>query len=418
MGTTKKLILRNYQSPGDLVMLTAAVRDLKRWHPGEFLIDVRTSCSQIWENNPYLTPLDDGDPEARVITCHYPLIQQSNQLPYHFIHGFIDYLNEVLDLRIRPTAFKGDIHLSEAEKSGPSPVAELAGYEGRYWIVAAGGKQDFTIKWWDIRRYQKVVDHFRGRLQFVQIGAQGHYHPELSGVIDLRARTDLRQLIRLIHHSDGVLTPVNLPMHLAAAIETTEPIEEWRNKPIARPCVVIAGGRESPHWEAYPNHQFLHTVGMLPCCRTGGCWRSRTVPLVDKSEKNHPEHLCVDVVGGLPRCMHMITAENVIERIEMYLAGRVGWPSIDLGLAPRVPVSIKPPIPGGLSRQNARRMQEQFIATIPQPSKQHSGRGIVICAGGYKYFVCAWVCINMLRRLGCTLRSNSGILGSRKSMGR
>ena len=33
------------------------------------------------------------------------------------------------------------------------------------------------------------------------------------------------------------------------------------------------------------------------------------------------------------------------------------------------------------------------------PEKQ----GIVICAGGVKYFVCAWVCINMLRKWGCTL---------------
>ena len=40
----RKLILRNFQSPGDIVMLTGAVRDLHRAHPGEFQIDVRTSC--------------------------------------------------------------------------------------------------------------------------------------------------------------------------------------------------------------------------------------------------------------------------------------------------------------------------------------------------------------------------------------
>src|SRR5210317_1970459 len=31
------------------------------------------------------------------------------------------------------------------------------------------------------------------------------------------------------------------------------------------------------------------------------------------------------------------------------------------------------------------------------------GRGIVICGGGEKLFTCAWVCINMLRTLGCKL---------------
>lgn len=42
MGSMRKLILRNFQSPGDIVMLTAAVRDLHRTYPGEFITDVRT----------------------------------------------------------------------------------------------------------------------------------------------------------------------------------------------------------------------------------------------------------------------------------------------------------------------------------------------------------------------------------------
>ena len=32
----RTLVLRNFQSPGDIVMLTAAVRDLHRAHPDEF----------------------------------------------------------------------------------------------------------------------------------------------------------------------------------------------------------------------------------------------------------------------------------------------------------------------------------------------------------------------------------------------
>ena len=53
----KQLILRNFQFPGDIVMLTAAaVRDSDPRHPGQFMTDVRTSCPAIW-NNPHLTPL-------------------------------------------------------------------------------------------------------------------------------------------------------------------------------------------------------------------------------------------------------------------------------------------------------------------------------------------------------------------------
>ena len=59
-----KVIFRNFLSPGDIMMLTAAVRDLKLSFPN-FEIDVRTSCSEIWENNPYLTPLDEKAQEER-----------------------------------------------------------------------------------------------------------------------------------------------------------------------------------------------------------------------------------------------------------------------------------------------------------------------------------------------------------------
>ena len=56
---TEKLILRNFQSPGDIVMLTAAVRDLHLAYPGRFATDVRTSCPALWEHNPWITPRRD-----------------------------------------------------------------------------------------------------------------------------------------------------------------------------------------------------------------------------------------------------------------------------------------------------------------------------------------------------------------------
>ena len=170
----RKLILSNFQSPGDIVMLTAAVRDLNVSCPGAFITDVRTSCPDLWLHNPWLTPLADHDPEAELLSCHYPLIHQSNQLPYHFIHGFIQFLGEHLGVRMQPTQFKGDIHLSAEEKAIPVPGS--AEIEGRpFWLIAAGGKFDFTIKWWETARYQEVVDHFAGKLLFVQVGENGHH---------------------------------------------------------------------------------------------------------------------------------------------------------------------------------------------------------------------------------------------------
>jgi len=50
------------------------------------------------------------------------------------------------------------------------------------------------------------------------------------------------------------------------------------------------------------------------------------------------------------------------------------------------------------------RLADAAIAEAPPyPEGRYSGRGIVTCAGGDKYFPSAWVQINMLRYLGCTL---------------
>lgn len=316
----KKLILRNFQSPGDILMLTAAVRDLHVCYPGRFLTDVRTPCPDLWLYNPYVTPLRDDEPGVEVIDCHYPLIDRINTAPYHFLHGFIEYLNDVLGLQIRPTLFRGDVYLSDEERRWFDAVVAHKGSVPHYWLFASGGKFDYTIKWWSPRRYEQVIEHFRGRIDFVQVGEGGHHHPALAGAIDMRGETSLRQLVRLMFHAQGAVSAVSLLMHLAAAVEAKP------GAPKNRPCVVIAGGREPPHFTFYPHHQYLHTVGALRCCDQGGCWKSRVKALGDGDPKD--QELCVDVVGDLPRCMHMITADEVIRRIESYYeGGALTWPS-------------------------------------------------------------------------------------------
>lgn len=72
----RRLILKSFQSPGDVVMLTAAVRDLHLAHPGKFQTDVRTSAEALWQHNPYLVPLKEGEQGVESIsnrsTCITP----------------------------------------------------------------------------------------------------------------------------------------------------------------------------------------------------------------------------------------------------------------------------------------------------------------------------------------------------------
>jgi len=409
----RKLILKCGLSPGDIVMLTAAVRDLHQCYPGQFVTDVRTSCPALWENNPHITPVSEEDPEVEIIHCEYPLINEANKLPYHCLHGFVEFLNERLNLSIKLQTLKGDIYLAEQEKLWYSQVHEATREDTPFWIVAAGGKYDITIKWWHWERYQEVVNHFRNKILFVQVGQRGHYHPRLEGVLDLRGRTNLRELVRLVHHSQGVLCSVTALMHLAAAVETKHGF------PKQRACVVVAGGREPTNWAAYTGHQLIHTIGYLKCCAKGGCWKDRTMPLRDGDPRDEPGRLCVDVAGELPRCMDLITPSEVIRRIQLpYDGGVLNYltppqnKAAKRGIAARATNTYDKQ---ALNLHSAGMECEQFISRISAyPQSKFQGRGIVMCAGGPRYFACAWVCIKMLRRLGCQLPIQVWHLGSQE----
>jgi ADP-heptose:LPS heptosyltransferase len=322
---SRRVILRSFQSPGDVLMLTAAVRDLHLAQPGKFETDVRTSADALWLNNLHITRLNEHDAGVETIECHYPLVHQANSRPYHFIHGYAQFLEQRLGVDIPLTRFAGDIHLTAEETARPLPFAELGLHEG-FWILIAGGKYDFTAKWWDPAAYQAVVDHFQGRIQFAQCGETGHWHPRLKGVIDLVGRTALRDFIVLMHHAAGVLCPVTFAMHLAAAVPTRAATCVGNGRaavPQRRPCVVVAGAREPAHWEQYPGHQFLHTLGSLPCCLNDPCWRSRCQLVGDGDEKDRRE-VCERPVQltpelRIPECMAMITPDDVIRAIGRYL---------------------------------------------------------------------------------------------------
>lgn len=382
-------------------MMTAAVRDLHRCYPNAFQTDVRTHFPEVWENNPYLACLDEKAPDVEVLDCRYPLIDDANFRPYHCLQGYIEFLNQALGLRVVPTEFRGDIHLSAEEKEWASQVHELSRCDLPFWIVSAGGKHDITIKWWSSERYQNVVDTFHGRIAFVQIGEMGHHHPKLENTIDLRGQTSVRELIRLVYHSQGCLCGVTALMHLAAAIETKP------GNPPNRPCVVVAGGREPSNWEAYPHHQFLHTIGALPCCEQGGCWKSRVAPLGDRDARDKKSELCSNVANDLPRCMDMISAEHVIQRIQLYFDGGA-LPALTEMEAAAAGLAIRasqnnPYDLHSLNRYDAPKLIERTAAALPEYPERFSGRGIVVCGGGLKYFPCAWVCIQMLRQTGCSL---------------
>ncbi|MBL9173338.1 MAG: hypothetical protein JNL10_07385 [Verrucomicrobiales bacterium] len=312
----RQVILQCDLAPGDIVVLTGALRDLHAAYPGEFAIDVRTRAQELWMYNPGLTALEEDDPDVEIVPVEPDEGVDSNRSPVNIHHWLLDAINRRLGIRATPRFFHGEIHTSAAERALPNPIQKFAGRSIPYWLIASGGKRDHTIKWWSHARYQEVVDRLRDRIQFVQVGAPGDVHPPLRGVVDLRGRTSIRELILWMSHAQGVVCGITFLMHLAAAVENA-----WTGRR-GRPAVVIAGGREPVHWFAYPGHQVLHNVDQLPCSG-GGCWKSRTHPLGDGTVWDKPDRICTQHVGGLARCMDLITAEDVVRRVEGFFEGGV-----------------------------------------------------------------------------------------------
>jgi len=294
----QKLILSNPLSPGDILISTSAFRDLHLAYPGQYLTDFRvpSGCEQIFENNPYITKIDDNDPEARHIRLDYSEIHRSGVSGRAFAEAHTMDLAKNLGIEIPITKLSPDIFLSETEKNWPNPVMLEHGYTGEYWLINSGIKSDYTLKRW--HRHQLVVDELQGKIQFVQIGQLEHDHPPLKNVIDMRGKTTLRQLFRLSYHAQGAISAVSLQMVIMMALE--------------KPCVVIAGAREGCRWQIYPKHRFLYTNGCVPCAPHDGCWKSK---LKD----------CVNLLdyGKVPLCMELIKARHVVDAIMSYYQGGV-----------------------------------------------------------------------------------------------
>ena len=323
---TEHITLQHRWALGDTVLLTGLVRDLSLAYPGRFTVAVETNYPAVWQNNPYIAARTPGTRKVKLSwrqaakTGAAVTIAGSRRLQHILAWYHYDFTRQT-GITVPVLYPRPDLHIG--------PVEQLQRRPGRYWVMFAGGKLDITNKHWATAKYQAVADRLTQQgITVLQCGAAGshHQHALLRNVEDWRGRTeDVRELFSLISHADGVICPVTGPMHVAAALE--------------RPCVVIAGGREEPWFEAYtaqfdafgPNcpvpavpHRFLHTFGRFPCCRARSCWARKTLPVFTRQGCRPPANdLCrrpVQVQDGqtIAACMDAISADEAADAALSY----------------------------------------------------------------------------------------------------
>ena len=68
-------------------------------------------------------------------------------------------------------------------------------------------------------------------------------------------------------------------------------------------------------------------------------------------------------------------------------------------------------------REHRARLEAVAARCEPYPRERFAGRGVVICGGGWKYLPGAYVCVRMLRELGCGLPVELWHLGGKEMPG-
>ena len=339
MTQPRQILLIHQRAPGDTVVMTALVRDIAAAYPGKFRIAVQTNAQELWKHNPHIVPAPPKPVGWEHIQLDYGAgITDQKYEPVHFLSYFHRDFERKAKVRVPVGLPYPDLHL------GPDEQQPLI--QGRYWVLLAGGKRDFTTKIWEAEKFQAVVRDLRLLgLRVVQVGGRHAHHiqPALTDVLDWVGKTSLREMMRIIRHADGVICPITCAMHMAAAFQ--------------RPCVTLAGGREAWWWEAYVRqnkglphadqlavpHKYLHTIGLLGCCETHGCWRNKVVKI------NNDKSLCFQPVykvrQTVPKCLDLITASHVVEAVMQYYRDGT-LPPIDVDPAELVVLPATPRPPG------------------------------------------------------------------------
>lgn len=270
---------------GDDLLLTAVLHELRRRHSGHLAVISR--LTEIFAHSPDVDVVLDQD--WAVLSAQLRRGRPGVHPQYYRGTGEPDIdlapPGHLIAEMCRQSGLTGAVGLRPRLYLQPAELARGHRTAGALPQVAIQCMSTTSVnaapnKVWPTARYQAVVDANRHRFAFVQLGSA--QDPPLTGALDLRGQTTIRESAAILASSAATVCYVGFLMHLARAVE--------------RRAVVIFGGREHPAVSGYPCNENLFTS--LPC---SPCWRRRTCVA---------DHACLTAV----------TADDVTAALDRLLA--------------------------------------------------------------------------------------------------
>lgn len=268
---------------GDDLLCTAVARELKKRGTGRIVM--LSKHPSLYQKNPDIHAVyRRGYPTAgrRRYAGYSTIIPQFSNYDMasdkdvfkqeHIIATMCRIAGITGTIELRPYLTLSSEEIQQGKISERQAVIQSAGL--------ASGSGVMKNKEWFPERFQQVVDQLGGELSFVQLGNK--QDPLLSGVVDLRGKTSLRESAAILSNSQVFVGQVGFQMHLARAVNCRG--------------VIVYGGRENPAVSGYECNENL--VGKTSC---SPCW-----------QRNRCDHD--------RECMRMIDADHVVEAAKRQLS--------------------------------------------------------------------------------------------------
>lgn len=238
------VMLRTNNHLGDVVILTNVIHNLKKSFPDiNFCVDAKNNYLDVFENNPYISWFDK-DVADFFVECVYAPYSQKTANAGSCISAF--NINAFEKMRRITSEDKFFIHILTPEFF----IKIDDNKYGDYCIINANCQTCSETKSYPF--YQDVINS-RKDIKFIQIGGneERDITSNLDGVIDLRGKTSVKELISIVANAKCVISPPSAIVHIAAAFPNVK-------------TIVLSGAREPYILTKYEN-----TIHLTSKCEDG-----------------------------------------------------------------------------------------------------------------------------------------------------